>query len=639
MEKSTSTLFFIFFFFLQVCAAMAQKQESANTYWRQAQTAEQKENYQQALELYKKCKRSTTDKYFKEDCEKKIEYLKQIVVTPYLTVPEQVKMSYNGGYEEVTINSYPAEWEAEVVSGQIQELKRNGNQLLIVTLPNNSKLETQTSVIKVTSGKLSKKINVVQDASPEVLHCSSEEISPSSKGDHYLIDITTNYDNWSVVADSTWFRITQEGKRLRIDVDPNDSPESRKGSLTIVGKDKTLLINIHQHSGDEMLSFSHNNLYFSPDRESRTIGVHTNAENWYLGNSPDWCIVERVARDSVRITTVRNTSDNIPREASVSINTGLQTQSIRIYQDARPYVPEYVFKKILMGRNVSFGISASLNAPLMMTSSSGSYTGSVINYSIGNAAENASYKTTVGFSVGAFADFRLYKNTYLNVGVNFSSLQYENTFLGQNERHILPTGSSVLVGDFINSFKEKYSLKMIDVPVLFSQRFVLTDRSNIHVNIGPVFYYGLSAKMDLSGNSESEEVYTCLVQNDQIGPIIGQKTGIHERYLGNMNLYDKVLDWTTTSSIGVNVPIKYTYKANYVPLNRINYGIKAGIIYELAGIQFGLTYSQMISNMANEDFWNSNRIKIFPNNGETLMSGYMQKFHLFQLSVAYVFRY
>ncbi len=640
MKKGIRKLFLIALLGFQVCAVWAHKQELANSYWRQAQAAEQKENYQQALDLYGKCKSSTTDKYFKEDCEKKIEYLKQIVITPYLTVPEQVKMGYNGGYEKVTINSYPKKWEAEVISGQIQELKRDGNQLLIVTLPNNSKLETETSVIKVTSGKISKLITVLQEASPEVLHCSSEEISPSSKGDHYLIDITTNYENWRVVADSTWFRISQEGKKLHIDVDPNDSPESRKGSLTIVGKEKTLVINIHQHSGDETLSFSHNSLYFSPDRESRTIGVHTNAENWYLGNSPDWCIVERVARDSVRITTVRNTSDNIPREASVNINTGLQTQSIRIYQDARPYVPEYVFKKIMMGRNVSFGVSASLNAPLLMTSSSGNYTGSVINYSIGNAAENASYKTTAGFSVGAFADFRLYKNTYLNVGVNFSSLQYENTFKGKNERHLLPMEQSVMIGNFNNSYKEKYSLTMLEIPVLVSQRFVLTDRSSIQVDLGPVLYLGMSAIMKLSGNSDSDEVYTHYVYpNGQIGQVYGNKESIHERYEGEMDLYEKALDYVITSSVGINASTDYVYKSNTAPFNRIYYGLRAGVKYEIAGFQVGLSYTHMLSNMANEDFWNSNRIKIFSNNGENLMSGYKQKIHSLQLSVAYVFRY
>lgn len=634
MKNYITKLFLIAIFSMQICASLAQKQEMANSYWRQAQAAEQIENYQQAIDLYNKCKSSTTDKYFKEDCEKKIEYLKQIVINPYLTVPEQVKMGYNGGYEKVTINSYPKKWEAEVVSGQVLELKRDGNQLLIVTLPNNSKLDPQTSVIKVTAGKISKIITVVQDASPEVLHCSSEEISPSSKGDHYLIDITTNYDNWSVVSDSTWFRISQEGKKLHIDVDPNDTPESRKGSLTIVGKDKTLVINIHQHSGDETLSFSHNNLYFSPDRESRTIGVHTNAETWYLGNSPDWCFVERVARDSVRITTVRNTSDNIPREASVSINTGLQTQSIRIYQDARPLIREREFKAF------AFGVNMNLLYPMIHTSAGGDYVGSVVNYGDGN--QNPSYTATWGYSLGIFADIRLHKNFYCIAELDYNYLKYRNRFNQETIYREPYRTNDYLKGNMQNSYQENYSYSDLELSLLASYRFILGNNSHIQVNLGPVLKWGLSYKLSLSGVSDSNElkVYSQFdVPEDQAKPIETASRTVSFGVDSDFDLYSSCVLWDKIYATDkLNDAITRHDKFLSSPFDRFNVGMKIGLGYEWSGISIGLSYTYMLTNMAKSDYWNNERWSVL-NSSTNLMKGYNHRINQLALRLAYTFRF
>lgn len=81
----------------------------------------------------------------------------------------------------------------------------------------------------------------------------------------------------------------------------------------------------------------------------------------------------------------------------------------------------------------------------------------------GISAENASYKSAIGYSFGVFADMRLYKNIFLMAGVNFTQVKYKNTF-GQNTTYILPhTKYQYMKGDVQNSYTEDYTHTMIEV--------------------------------------------------------------------------------------------------------------------------------------------------------------------------------
>ena len=133
--------------------------------------------------------------------------------------------------------------------------------------------------------------------------------------------------------------------------------------------------------------------------------------------------------------------------------------------------------KIVGGRNFTLGVSASYYMPFISSSAGGDYKGSVVDYSLGNSAENASYKKTIGYSFGIFADMRLYKNIFLMAGVNFSQIKYQNTF-NMNTTLTVPYNSyQYLKGEVQNSYKEEYSHTMIEVPILASYRFKLNEIS------------------------------------------------------------------------------------------------------------------------------------------------------------------
>ena len=167
---------------------------------------------------------------------------------------------------------------------------------------------------------------------------------------------------------------------------------------------------------------------------------------------------------------------------------------------------QYFENEVYISRAISFGVSAGYIIPVISTSSGGNYTGSVVNYALGNNLENASYSVSGGFNIGAFADIRLYKNFYLKAGLEFTHYSYKNEFNKNVERRILQTSQYYLGGSTENNYKEEYTINQLEIPVLASYRIATSRISHVQLNVGPVIYYGLSAKMKLSGNTDTDPV-------------------------------------------------------------------------------------------------------------------------------------
>ena len=170
---------------------------------------------------------------------------------------------------------------------------------------------------------------------------------------------------------------------------------------------------------------------------------------------------------------------------------------------ATSFADSLFFNRILGGRRLSFGVNGGYVIPMVSASSGGSFTGSVMNYSLGNSDENVDYTKQSGFTFGVFADYRVYKNFYVTLGVNYTQIKFRNSFNRPFYNCILESnGNMATVGNIDNNYEEKYTLNMIEVPILASYRFVLTRASSLHLNLGPYLSWGLSAKADISGSSE-----------------------------------------------------------------------------------------------------------------------------------------
>ena len=259
----------------------------------------------------------------------------------------------------------------------------------------------------------------------------------------------------------------------------------------------------------------------------------------------------------------------------------------------------------------------------------------------GPDAKSADYKSSGGFNIGAFADIRLYKNLYLNAGLEFIYYKYKNEFAEEMDLIIPQTSNYYFKGKGLASFKEEYTMMTLDIPVLVSYRIPVTKKSHIRVNAGPVLDFGLSSKLDLSGRTNSENLYSYKIIN-------GNKTNerydnstykSHINYSGSFDLFSDKADLARTSSYGSGQDTDSEDKMDASPLNRINLGLRFGVGYEYMGISLSLHYQFMVTNMANKNYWEGNRWTVLQSPDEYHMTGYSQRNNLLLITLGYTFRY
>ena len=310
---------------------------------------------------------------------------------------------------------------------------------------------------------------------------------------------------------------------------------------------------------------------------------------------------------------------------------------------ATSFADSLFFNRILGGRRLSFGVSGGYVVPMVSASSGGSFTGSVMNYSLGNSDENVNFTSQSGFTFGVFADYRLYKNFYVTLGLNYMQISFKNSFNRSFQNVVIESiGNTATVGEMNNNYEEKYTLNTFEVPILASYRFVLSRAGSLHLNLGPYFSWGLSAKMKIAGSSEyGGETYpikpNLVIDYSQSYGRAGGSTHVS----GNLNLYESTHGYIITSegSSSYGHSVNTEYKFSESPLKRFNMGLKMGVTYELRAFQLSANYSLQLSNAANSGFWEGNRVPLFNQYGENHMTGYKQRMHYLEIKLGYVFRY
>lgn len=615
---------------------------------KQANSAFNKGKYSDAKVLYERAL-ATGDGYYAEFCRTKLKVTnamlagtkKTSAVAPVFEISQDtVKISYVGGDYPVHVSG--SNWSASAPADEdwcrIDVDKRKGI-VKIYSSPNTSTQSRSTFVtIKNGNGK-KKTVEVINEGSPEILRSSAQNLVFTPNGETNVVDIDANTD-WNIADVPVWLRAIKGAGDIQFTASPNEENKDRIAQVKVETPSKQeITINIIQGATLDSLAFSKNDLHFGPDGGDEYIHVLTNADDWRFGDFPHWCQLERVDDHTIKVHCTPNEPVDMPREASINVTTGTQHLGINVFQAPKP-IAHLIPVDGIGGRKISFGFSAGYLYPFISAKASSSYTFSPINYAQGNEREQAGYTSSGGVSISAFADIRLYKNLYLNAGINFLYYKYKNHVDGIFDMIRSQTNSYYLKGEELASFKEDYSMMELDIPVLASYRIPITKNSHFRINAGVVLCIGLKSELDFSGNCNSEELraYKIVDNNFTNIPYNNSYYQSHLNYSGKLDMYsdNTVLNWYTSD--GNNSQVHDPYKFDASPYNRINFGLRFGVGYEIMGISLDIAYQWMVTNMANRKFWNSDRWMIF-NNATLLMSGYTQRNNLLTVTVGYTFRY
>ena len=614
------------------CSMHLNAQSCADLYKR-ANSLKDSKNYADAITYYQRAK--DCDANLRTDCNKWIEYCRKRL--PKLEISEQeIVIPYQGGDKKIEVTSTD-KWTIDGMTEWCNTDAFNAKNFIIQCREANNSTRSKTATLMVKSGSLYKSVKVIQEGRPEYIEVGAQSLSFPAKGTEDDITIESNA-NWDVTSIPSWCKIEKKDDGIHIIVSPNDRIMERTDDIVIVSPSKSVTIKIYQGAGEEHLTLSQNNLVFNSEGDVHYMKVYTDADNWFVGDYPTWMNVQRIGKDSIRIECGKNIPNGEPRSGSVQVRTDRQTAGVMITQSPR-MAQDLIFpdSKLVGGRNFSLGVSASYYLPFVSASAGGDYVGSVLDYGLGTSAENASYKSAIGYSFGLFADIRLYKNIFLIAGANFSQIKYKNEF-NKNTTITVPLSSyQNLKGDVQNAYTEDYTHTMLEVPVLASYRFKVNNVSHVQLNLGPVLNFSLSSKMKLSGSTSGSTLHV-YSNNPPYNLIDNSNYDRHTAVNAEFNLHQPCVLWSEKYTLGNDAAVDHHDEFQEAPFSKFNCGLRVGVAYEWAGLSFGLSYTQMLTNMANKNYWDNERWTVL-NVSDTTMKGYKHRLNTLEFKLAYTLRY
>lgn len=613
------------------CSMQLNAQSCADLYKR-ANSLKDSKKYAEAITYYQRAR--DCDANLRTDCNKWIEYCRKRL--PKLEISEQeIIIPYQGGDKQIEVLSTD-KWKIDGMTEWCNTDAFDSKNFIVQCREANNSTRSKTATLMVKSGALYKTVKVIQEGRPEYIEVGAQSLSFPAKGTEDDITIESNA-NWDVTSIPSWCKIEKKDDGIHIIVSPNDRVMERTDDIVIVSPSKSVTIKIYQGAGEEHLTLSQNNLVFNSEGDVHFMKVYTDADNWFVGDYPNWMNVQRIGNDSIRIECGKNLPNGEPRSGSVQVRTDRQTAGVMITQSPR-MAQDLIFpdSKLVGGRNFSLGVSASYYLPFVSASAGGDYVGSVLDYGLGTSAENASYKSAIGYSFGLFADIRLYKNIFLMAGANFTQVKYKNEF-NQNTIYTQPRSAyEYMKGELQNSYKEDYTHTMIEVPILASYRFKVNNVSHVQLNLGPVLNFGLSSKMKFSGNSDCE---TMKIYNNVTHLPSNNSNYLHHTAVNTeFNLYQPCVYWEEMYTSGNDAAVPHHDTFQEAPFSKFNCGLRFGVAYEWAGLSFGLSYTQMLTNMANKNYWDNERWTVL-NVSDTTMKGYKHRINTLEFKLAYTLRY
>ena len=612
----------------------AEKYRTANELRESGLSAKDPNKLYKAIDLYRsviKC-----DANMKSRCEGYIKEAQKAIknLTPDISISDsEITIPYQGGDKEISVTSN-GKWKIEGATDWCKTDAYSAKNFIVQCRDMNNSTREKVTTLLVKNGTKYQSLKVIQEGRPEYVEVGAKQLAFPAKGATEHLSVESNA-NWNVTSVPSWCHVEKDENGIMITVSPNTHSIERDDDIVVLSPSESIAIRIHQGAGEERLFLSQNELQSSADGDVHYIKVYTDAENWFVGDFPSWIHVQKMGNDSIRIECDKNLPNGEIRKGGVTVRTERQTVGVQVEQLPR-FSQDIIFpnSKIVSGRNWSFGVSASYYFPFVSTSAGGDYVGSVVDYSLGNGTENASYKSATGYSLGLFADIRIYKNIFLMAGANFTQVKYKNTFG-------LPTifkqphlAYEYLSGEVQNSYRENYTHTMLEVPILASYRFKINNMSHVQLNFGPVFNIGLSAKMKFNGNSNGalEKI------NINTKATVAHYKEHHSAVDTEFDLYKPCVAWTKTYTDKNDEDVNHHDMFLDSPLRRFNMGLRFGVAYEVAGISFGLTYTQMLTNMANKGYWENERFTVL-NNSDVTMRGYKHRINTLELKLAYTLRY
>ena len=175
---------------------------------------------------------------------------------------------------------------------QLSESRAKGNSTLTISVSDNKNtIEQRKGSVIINNGIETITVYVEQSNMVEQLQPDKLELTFPYHGGSNQVIVDANV-TWTAISNDSWISVTKNdpGTAVAIEIQRNNKIESRQGSFTIHGVEKTYTINVNQEAAPEELKPNSLELYFPYYGGSNQVIVNSNV-NWSVSSDSPWISV------------------------------------------------------------------------------------------------------------------------------------------------------------------------------------------------------------------------------------------------------------------------------------------------------------------------------------------------------------
>lgn len=442
----------------------------------------------------------------------------------------------------------------------------------------------------------------------------------NAAGGNNQIAVESNRE-WKATCDAKWLTVEQTDSTVELMAGANDKQLTRSALVQINDGKTSKVIAISQAGTEPFLKASDGELTYDYAGGAQIVEVISNSDAWNIDQSTlkPWFRIDR----SGTTVTVYVDANKSPysRAGAITLQNGDDKQYILVSQDGDVSLTNYDRKPF------AFGIVGGPTFASFITS--GDNLASAVDYgwgydnpfnggtlySLSNSylydgknvkTREPSYKTQTGFTIGLMGELRIKKHLFFQTGVYYTNLRVKNTV--QNLYYVNCHYMANIYPDYQNGYEsdnytEKYTLNYTEIPLLLNLHIPTSYLSQINLTFGGFIGMAASGKMKLSG---TQNVGYAKLYNNVTG---NSTSGIWYNDMpveGELKLFDRDGSYYKLDDAKITTANRILAS----PFSKMNYGLKLGVGYEMKGLTINASYSLGLSNIANKDYWEKNRLYV-----------------------------
>lgn len=249
-------------------------------------------------------------------------------------------LSFGNGSEQQSVNiSSNINWVVSTTDNwlSLSALSGSMNGAITLSVTSNNTINARIGAVTFSGMGQDQILLVYQSGSVASLSISPQVIDASNLQLTYVVTVSSNL-NWNAIETSNWVsldKISGSGSQtITLSVSANTSTTSRQTLITISGSSISQIITLNQAAGESILEISSSQLTIDQFGGNNQLTITGNVF-WSIPNqSSNWISLSTNAGMGLSLVSiiVEENSSAIPRNASISIVGGSQSETFEISQ-------------------------------------------------------------------------------------------------------------------------------------------------------------------------------------------------------------------------------------------------------------------------------------------------------------------